>query len=86
MLFSDYQPDFRSHYDRFDPSGRLFYDDFYPAYYYGYTLATDSTWGNQEWNHIESNVRQKWEETNEGTWDRFKEAIQYAFQRVKAAK
>lgn len=83
--FSNYQPDFRTHYDRFDPSGRLSYDDFYPAYRYGYTLATDSRSRDHEWNQIEWEVRREWEKKNEGTWERFKGAIEYAFQRVKAA-
>ncbi len=83
--FSDYQPDFRTHYDRFDPSGRLSYDDFYPAYRYGYTLATDSRSRDHKWSEIEWEVRREWEKKQEGTWERFKGAIQYAFQRVQAA-
>lgn len=83
--FSDYQPDFRTHYDRFDPSGRFSYDDYYPAYRYGYSLATDSRSRDHEWSEIEWEVRREWEKKNEGTWERFKGAIQYAFQRVKAA-
>lgn len=79
--FDNYDKVFRTHYtSTFGKSGYA-YDDYLPAYRYGYTLAGDKRYSG-DWNTFESDVRRSWEEQHPNTWDRFKDAIRYAWQQV----
>jgi uncharacterized protein (TIGR02271 family) len=76
----DYDEDFRADYDnRFANSGYT-YDQYRPAYRYGYSLANDERYRDDDWNSIEPAVRRRWEETNEGTWNDFGDAVRYGWE------
>jgi len=60
------------------------YDQYLPAYRYGYDLAVNERFRDYtDWNSVETDARRYWEERNPGTWERFKNAVQHAWQEVK---
>lgn len=80
--FESYEPGWRTHYNaNFSSSGT--YEQFAPAYRYGYNLATNDRYRHGDWTTIEPEARHYWEERNPGTWDRFKNAVRQAWMDVK---
>jgi uncharacterized protein (TIGR02271 family) len=74
-----YEPTFRSRYDtRYANSGYT-WDQYRPAYRYGYTLATNPTYSGWDWARVEPEARRYWEERNPNTWERFKDSIRDAW-------
>jgi hypothetical protein len=81
--FDAYDTDFRSHYDSYAADRGYTYDQYQPVYQYGYTLATNPAYRDRDWNAIESDARYRWEERNPGTWEEFKDAVHYAWDKVR---
>jgi len=80
--FDNYTNDFRTHFtSKYGKSGYT-YDQYSPAYRYGYNLASSQNYSG-DWNTVEPDIRQRWEERNQGTWEDFKDAIQYAWDKVR---
>jgi uncharacterized protein (TIGR02271 family) len=78
-----YDPDFRNHWQTtYSRSGSTF-DRYQPAYRYGYTLATDDRYRGRQWRDIEPEVHRSWEAQNQGTWEEFKDSIQYSWDKVR---
>lgn len=78
--FHIYETDFRSHfyiitYESLESS----YEQYAPAYRYGYMIAYDQRYGDKDWFLIESAVRRDWEKQNQGAWEQFAEAVSYGF-------
>jgi uncharacterized protein (TIGR02271 family) len=67
-----------SYNNRFASSG-MPYENYEPAYRYGYNLRGDRNFSGRDWNSIEPTVRTTWETHNKGTWERFKDAIREGF-------
>ena len=65
------------------PRYGVYYDRYEPAYRYGYTLASDNRYTGKEWTAIEAEARRDWEKNNQGAWEDFKDAIRYAWDRVR---
>jgi hypothetical protein len=77
----------------FDPDSQVYHEhyehaladtgypfDYYaPAYRYGFMLGRDARYQNRRWSEIEPDVRRNWEREHPDTWDRFKVAIQHAW-------
>jgi hypothetical protein len=59
------------------------YDQYRPAYRYGYDLASDPRYRNRTWEDVEPEAQRYWDERQPGAWDRFKDAIQHAWDEVK---
>jgi len=78
-----YRNRFQSHYDTTYGTAGYSYDYYDPAYRYGYDLATSERYGPRDWGEIETEARDLWEGRNEGTWDRFKDAVEHAWHEVK---
>ena len=78
---TDFDRDFRTHFDETFGGQGLAYDQCAPAYRFGHTLGTDRRQG--DWSAVEADARRRWEERNPGTWDRFKSAIRYAWDRAR---
>ena len=76
---SDFQSDYGS---RYKDSGYA-YDDYEPAYHFGRSLREDARFENRDWNTLENDVRADWERLRPGTWERFKEAIRYSWDRMR---
>lgn len=77
-----YVEDWRSHYNtNYSNSGYTF-EQYTPAYRYGYNLANNQQYRGRKWNEIESDARMQWEERNPGTWEQFKDSVRNAWERV----
>ena len=77
--FEAYETDYRSNFQQSFPGGESTYDQVKPVYQYGHTLASQHR--GSDWNTVEGTARQRWEERNPGTWDKFKNAARYAWER-----
>jgi hypothetical protein len=83
--FDAFHQDFYDHYwGHFQITGRS-YDDYLPAYQYGYQLAHDARYNDLEWPRLEPRARLYWEEHHGSPWDDIKDAVGYAWNRVRAA-
>lgn len=80
--FETYDSGFRTHYNTNFGSGRYTYDQYLPAYRYGYTLANDPRYSSGSWSSIEANARRDWESRNQGPWEDFKDAVRYAWDTI----
>ena len=50
---------------------------------YGYNLASSERTRGKDWNAIQADARQTWEERNPGTWEQFKDSIRYAWDKAR---
>lgn len=81
-----YDSDFRNHYQTHYLGSGYPYEQYEPAYRYGYTLATDSRYAGRDWRDVEDDARLYW--TNYHTdspWEEFKDAVRHGWERVKEA-
>jgi hypothetical protein len=83
--FTEYDPDFRRHYETSMTGTGYTYDQYQPAYRYGYDLAVDTRYREYDWDRLEPEARSYWEERNPGTWERFKSAVRHAWEEIKDA-
>lgn len=81
--FSAFDSDFRHHFETTFSDTGYSYDQFVPAYRYGYDLANDGRFQNAPWIQVEPEARRYWDERNPGTWDRFKDAVHHAWEEIK---
>ena len=81
--FSNYDTDFRNHYQTTYASTGMNYDSYGPVYRYGYNLAGDDRYRDADWSTVESDARNRWEERNPGTWEQFKDGVHYAWDRAR---
>jgi hypothetical protein len=77
----EHERDFRRHWQ--SAGSDLPYEDWRSAYDFGHALGGHPRYSAREWASVEPDARRGWEERNPGTWDRFKDAIQYAWDRVR---
>jgi uncharacterized protein (TIGR02271 family) len=80
--YETFDPDFRANYQTVY-SGMGKYERFQPAYRYGYTLATDKRYQGRSWGDIEPEARKSWNSQHQNSWEDFKDAIQYAWDKVR---
>ncbi len=76
--------DFQTHYNtHFANTGRA-YNNYEPAYRYGYTLGSRADWRGRSWEQIEPDARRQWESEyrDQGAWEDFKDAVRHGWQRV----
>jgi uncharacterized protein (TIGR02271 family) len=81
--FDTYTADWRQHHGT-TFLNRGAYDDYTPAYRYGYDLSTNERYRGRNWADIETDIRSGWETQRPGTWERFKDAIRYGWDRMRA--
>lgn len=85
--FTKQEADFRKHYDSHYVDSGYGYNQFRPAYQHGFELGFDPHYRDMEWNRIETEARQGWNESRMGLWDRYKDAVRYGWERgVVAAR
>jgi len=83
--YNTFAPRFRSHYDTtFARSGRT-YNEYEPAYRYGYDLATDDRYRGREWDDIADDVATDWSREFDEEWEEFKGAVRHGWEEVKDA-
>jgi uncharacterized protein (TIGR02271 family) len=80
--FATYAPDWRQHHEATFLS-RGAYADYEPAYRYGYELAGDVRYRGRDWAALEAEARRDWESRQAGTWEQFKDAIRYGWDKVR---
>jgi hypothetical protein len=80
--FSTYATDYRQHHSM-TFSNRGAYEDYVPAYRYGYDLAVDERYRGRMWEGLEADFQRGWETQRPGTWERFKDAIRYGWDTVR---
>ena len=82
--FTTYNDDFRKHcVTAFGTSGGA-YAAYEPAYRYGYELGTHERYRGRDWVALEADARRDWEARHPNTWERFKDAIRYGWDKVRA--
>lgn len=81
--FETYDADFRNHYQTNYASTGADYNSYGPVYRYGYNLAGDERYRDQDWTAVESDARTRWEERNPGTWEQFKDGVRYAWDKAR---
>jgi len=82
--FTTYSDDFRKHYvSAFGDRGAA-YTEYEPAYRYGYELGTNERYRGRDWAALEADARRDWEARHPSTWERFKDAIRYGWDKVRA--
>jgi hypothetical protein len=75
--------DFHSHHEANAARRGGPYEHYRMVYRYGYDLGTDPRFRSANWPTVEQAARPRWEERNPGTWDEFKETIQYAWNKAR---
>jgi uncharacterized protein (TIGR02271 family) len=62
------------------------YEDYEPAYRYGYSLRDDPRYAGRDWSAIEADARRDWDTRYPGgTWERMKAAVRRGWERTKDA-
>jgi len=83
MTMDESRTNWRNHYQKnFANSGGQ-YEQYEPAYQYGYDLYNDQRYKNWDWNRLEPEARRTWEQRNPNSaWDQAKSAVRYAWESV----
>ena len=81
--YNRYDPLFRTHYQTtYQNTGRS-YEEYGPAYRYGYDLAGNPQYRNRTWDQVEMDARRSWEREHHDTvWDDIKDAVREGWMRV----
>jgi uncharacterized protein (TIGR02271 family) len=82
--FATYNDDFRKHYGTAFGTSGVAYAEYEPAYRYGYELGTNERYRGRDWAALEAEARRDWEARHPSTWERFKDAIRYGWDKVRA--
>ncbi len=83
--FDDYHQEIYNHFwSHYGSSGHSF-EDYRPAYQYGYQLAHDQRYSDMEWSRLELRARLYWEDHFDQPWEDFRDAVAFAWNRVRAA-
>jgi uncharacterized protein (TIGR02271 family) len=84
--WATYEPEFRTHATTAFASRGHPYEYWVPAYQYGYELAHDPRYHGRDWAAVEAESRREWEQRHRGTWEEFKEAIRYGWDKVRGRR
>jgi hypothetical protein len=76
---------FRNDYNTNYASSGYTYEQYDPAYRYGYDAAYNPSYRNRNWNDVERDMRGGWDADRYGPWDRFKDAVRRGWERTKDA-
>lgn len=79
---SEFRSDFQNKYGRQGTS----YEQYEPAYRYGYDLYENPAYRGRDWNSIEPEIRRDWETRRPNSWDQFKNSIRFAWDKATGAE
>lgn len=80
---SNYDEDFRRDFQTRYASTGGNYEDYAPAYQYGYEAASDPRYQGRSWDQVESDLRSDYgRRYPNSTWDRIKDSIRYGWDKV----
>jgi len=82
LPFETYGEDFHKHYETNFANTDFSYDQYLPAYRYGYDLGMSDTYRDYDWVRLEPVAQRQWEASNPGTWEDFKAAIREGWRRL----
>jgi uncharacterized protein (TIGR02271 family) len=79
---SPYDQDFRTDFkSRYGGSGS--YDDYSPAYQYGYESASDPRYKGRRYEDVENDLRSEYSRRNpNSTWEKMKDSVRYGWEKV----
>jgi hypothetical protein len=77
--WNPYERDFRSHYYLTYSDDNLPYENYAPAYRYGYQLASDTRYHEQDWDDIEPQIQRTWGRQQDTDWSTVADAVRYGF-------
>ncbi len=80
--FNTYEADFRNHFATTMVGSGYSYEQYQPAYRYGYDLAINQRNHEREWKDVEPEAREYWDQRNPGTWGQVKSAVRYAWDEI----
>jgi uncharacterized membrane protein len=81
-----YASAWRGHYQTQYAQTGMKYEQYEPAYQYGYTLRNDPRYRDYDWTRLEPEARYTWEQQHTGTtWDKIKDAVRYSWENFKQA-
>jgi uncharacterized protein (TIGR02271 family) len=80
---TDRRTAYRGHYQTNFANSGYQYDHFEPAYMYGSQLHDYEGYQGWEWDRVEPEARQAWEQRNPGTWDRIRDAVRYGWDSMR---
>lgn len=83
--YASYAADFRADYRNTFAGAPYTFEEVDPAYRLGYDYATRPDYASRDWTAVESHARHDWEANHPGTWERFKNAVRYSWNRVRSA-
>lgn len=78
-----YDSGFRTHFQSNYAKSGYTYDQYQPYYRYGYDLAHNPQYADRDWDTIEPDLRGQWKDRNTGSWEEFKDAVRYAWDRAR---
>lgn len=75
----EFEQQWRSHFKGMNRQGR--YEDYQPAYRYGYEMSNRENYRNQDWQSVEQEARQDWERRNpDYTWNEYRDYVRGGFE------
>lgn len=77
--FEEFETDFQTHFNDNYRGTSYNYNQYRPAYRYGYNLAASPRYTNSDWRDVEPEARMQWERNNRGTWDQVKDAVRHGW-------
>jgi len=86
MTMDEYRTNWRNHYQKNFGTSGMKYEQYEPAYQYGYDLYNNKQYSNWDWARLEPEARKTWEQRYpDSAWDKAKGAVRYAWESVKDA-
>ncbi len=84
MAMDEYRTNWRNHYQKNFGNSGWKYEQYEPAYQYGYDLFNDKKYSSYDWARLEPEARKTWETRYpESAWDKAKLAVRYAWESIK---
>ncbi len=81
QAFTREEDEFRRHYNgRYAGSGYA-YNQVRPAYQHGFEFGYDGRYRDREWTAVEDDARRRWDESRLGSWDRYRDAVRFGWER-----
>lgn len=82
--FGNYEADFRNHFkSRYGTDRSARWEDYSPAYQYGYQSASDTRYRGRNWNDVEPDLRRDYQARYPNSaWERMKESIRYGWEKM----
>jgi hypothetical protein len=85
--FDTFENDFREHYEQHYATSDYEYEQYLPAYRYGYDLGMNERYRDDDWDRIEAEARREWESSHPASvWEDFKDAIREGWERVRGLR